>query len=541
MKKWMIAIVGIALAISSLPGLVFAEDSTTNSSSTSSTSTTQTTAPSDDLIFDFEYVSSYSIKVTWNAEDAGGLSVKSVKIGNVFESVYDNTGSFFVDIDELPPGIYDVIFEMDDSKTTYTCARKVERAGNLNININLRESGGYIAASIIDDYGRPVVDCEVLLYISDSLIEEIDPQFTDKNGSVVFPVPVPEDKTIVMCKVESFSVPLETGEIYYEGAEGLFPKDPPSTTPSTSTTTTKPTTSTASKTSKTTKTTRKITTTAPTKKTLPIVTGAGTTAVLGDKIAVNVSFDTGVAESFKYSSKDFADRARLLVSKAMYSDIVGGSSATIMLLAQTSNLDITDQHIFSAISGKSKYSLFQPEQTIRIPLNMSLLIVDNQHKVNTPVSMPESEVIIELPVPKSIRSTSNYTIVAALCNENGISQFLETTVDNGIMQFKTNRLSSIVILGFDNSMGLGINGGGIPYIAIGIIVLGLLMLVGAGLLLYFFFIRKPIPAEDLEEEMQFFHSETPYNLNTESKTQSKDDGVSLGSLLKKDLNDDYNE
>lgn len=538
MKKWIIAIAGIALAISSLPGLVFAEDSTTVPSTTSGTSTTATTTPSDELIFDFVYDSDYSIKVTWNAEDAGGLSVKSVKIGNIFESVNDNTGSFFVNIYELPPGIYDVIFEMDDSITTYTCDKKVVRAGELSINVNLRESDGYIAASIIDDYGRPVVDCEVLLYISGSLIEEIDPQFTDRNGNVVFPVPVPEDKTKVMCKVESFYVPLENGEIYYEGAEGFFPKDPPSSTPSTSTTTTKPTTST-SKGRTTTKRTQNITTTAPTtKQTLPIVTGAGTTAVLGDKIAVNVSFDTGVAESFKYSSKDFAARARLLVSKAMYSDIVGGSSATIMLLAQTSNLDITDQHIFSAISGKSKYSLFQPEQTLRIPINMSLLIVDNQHKVNTPVSMPESEVIIELPVPKPMRNTSDYTIVAALCNENGISQFLETKVDNGILQFKTNRLSSIVILGFDNSMGLGINGGGIPYIAIGIIVLGLLMLAGAGALLYFFFIRKPIPADDSQEEMQYFHPQTPYNLNTELKTQGKEDSVSLGSLLNKDLNDE---
>jgi hypothetical protein len=125
MKKWIIAIAGIALAISSLPGLVFAEDSTTVPSTTSGTSTTATTTPSDELIFDFVYDSDYSIKVTWNAEDAGGLSVKSVKIGNIFESVNDNTGSFFVNIYELPPGIYDVIFEMDDSITTYTCDKKV--------------------------------------------------------------------------------------------------------------------------------------------------------------------------------------------------------------------------------------------------------------------------------------------------------------------------------------------------------------------------------------------------------------------------------
>lgn len=537
MKKWIPALLCIALLISgaaNIQGKASGQTGTTTSPTASTTTTTQ----SSQLEFDFVYENNNDIiRISWNANDANGLRVKLVKIGNKSKFVYDDSGEFSVDLVndmQLPPGIYPITLEMDNGNGDIIESQKqVERAGQLQININLIEDNGYIAATVMDNYMRPVSDREVKLFIAGQLIEEIDPQYTDQNGYVVFPVSVPEDLSKVKCSVDSFTLLLENGgQIQYEGAEGGFPDNPPSTTSSPSTaTTSRQTTATASKTRTKTQTTKKSVTTSPTgKQTLPIITGAGTTSIIGDMVAVNVSFDTGVLDKFGYSSKDFAARSRLLMNKTLYSNLVGGSSVSIMLLAQASSIDITDHHISAAISGKSKYSLYQAQQTLRIPLDLSMLIVDKQKGINTPVTMPESEVQIELPVPKSMRKSSEYTVVAAICDEEGITRFLETEIKDGTMRFTVNRLSSLVILGFDNSMGSGFSGG-IPFLAIGIIVLGLLMLAGAGVLLYLFFIRRPIPQDAAEDEMSFFHPDSPYNLDTQK------DGVSLSSLLEQDKDD----
>ena len=158
--------------------------------------------------------------------------------------------------------------------------------------------------------------------------------------------------------------------------------------------------------------------------------GAGTTAVVGDKVAINVSYDTGILSAFDYSSKDFADRSRMLIDSKLYGSIVYKNSV-LYLLVQSSDMEISDQHISAAISGKSKYSLFHPEETLRIPMNLALLVDNKSLNTSSPVTLSDDGVEVELPAPKSAMG-SNYTFVAAEFDENGITGFLDTFVEDGI-------------------------------------------------------------------------------------------------------------
>ena len=223
----------------------------------------------------------------------------------------------------------------------------------------------------------------------------------------------------------------------------------------------------------------------------------------------------------------------------------------MMLLARTSPFDITDQHISAYISNKSKFSLFRAEETKRVPLDLSMLIVDRSNDVNTTVNMPETEVTIEMPVPKSMKDPSRFIIAAALFDNDGIVAVLNTTVKDGIIQFKTSKLSSVVILGFQNPNG-GSKGNDIPFIPLIMILFGILMLGGAGALLYFFFIRRPAVQTDQTDQagtegFKVVDPDTPYNLpvknqtddtNADTDDHSPAQGVSLGSLLNRPEKDD---
>jgi hypothetical protein len=83
------------------------------------------------------------------------------------------------------------------------------------------------------------------------------------------------------------------------------------------------------------------------------------------------------------------------------------------------------------------------------------------------------------------------------------------------------------------------------------IIVGVLMLVGAGTLLYFFFLRKPaVQAETAVGNADFLDSFNPYNLpgakikdtlsDKNAEERPKQSGVSLGSLINKNEPNDKN-
>ena len=554
MKKLLPFLLCIIILGCTLPSFVLAKPndnrdntettSSTSTTTTTTTSTTQSTSPPVDLWFTFTYNETYdTIYIEWNADDANGLSVKNVQIvgTNYGKSVNDYTGSFpfSIDDEELKPGEYTIILEMDDG-TIVNCDQKVERGGELRTNIELFSENNKLTAQVRDNYDRPVSGLIVYYYIGDIEFESVT---TDSNGYAKFSNKLPADISDVHCVLNDQENLLASGQVIkYIGNEGWLINPSTTGTSSTkSTTTTKATTT--RKINKTTTTTSSKPKPSETKNTLPIVTGAGTTKIVGDKIALNASFDSGIHKSFDYSPKDFAARARLLVHKDTYSNIIGNSSSSLMLLVQSSSMDITDQHISATISGKSKYSLFHAEDTLRIPVDLSMHIINNSLKIDTPVDLPSSEVTIELPIPKSMKKSSKYMISAASFDKNGITHLYETTVKDGVLIFNTNHVSSVVILGFETPVGFR-SGTGVPLLAIGLISFGVLMLGGAGTLLYFFFLRKPAGEADFVngfDPTSGYADSDMYEhdiVSSENADAAADRGVSLGSLLNKSEKED---
>lgn len=487
------------------------------------TSTTAPTTPPDEFEFSFEYISEHKIKVSWKPADSEeipeGLFVKVVKIGTTGELVNDTTGEFEVDISSIRPGLYTAVFTISDAEgneKNYVAAEKVARVGEIYTSISLEESNNQLIAYVYrkDDVFSPLSDIKVVYYIGNIPFEE---KHTDENGYARFDNLLPQDKNDVYCVIEDNEIWIDYTlgiSIKYIGTKVWLIEREETTTPPPSTTTTAKTTTTRPR--RTTTTLKRTTTTTAPKATLPIIWGAGTTAVVGDKVAINVSYDTGILSAFDYSSKDFADRSRMLIDSKLYGSIVYKNSV-LYLLVQSSDIEITDQHISAAISGKSKYSLFHPEETLRIPMNLTLLVDNKSLNASSPVTLSDNEVEVELPAPKSAKG-SNYTFVAAEFDENGITGFLDTFVEDGILKFKTKNLSSIVLLGFKNPKGLG-SGINIPAPAIIMIAVGLLLLAGAFTLLYFFFLRKPKKLPALET-----------GVGT-AEPHAAEDGVPLGQLL----------
>jgi len=152
---------------------------------------------------------------------------------------------------------------------------------------------------------------------------------------------------------------------------------------------------------------------------------------------------------------------------------------------------------------------------------MNLSLVINNKSLNTvgPVSLDGEEAVVELPVPKSVKA-SKYTFVAAEFGKDGITSFLDTSVEDGIIKFKTKNLSSVVLLGFKNPVGYR-SGSMILTPSLIMIIIGLVLLASAFVLLYIFFLRKPREGAEILD-------------SGDSKSAPLADGVPLGVLLNKD-------
>lgn len=487
MKKCIPAFLTLLVVIFSLSSVV------------SATGTTTYTA--EDYNFSFTYSSTVNeINVTWNAPE--GVSVTDVLMdGNPAVINGDRTSKDFSVSYNFIPGYYNLYFKLSNGQTIPSSV-KVECAGELKTKMTVDKENGSIGATLTDSYGKPVANYPITLLYAGQTAD--GPKTTDDSGHVVFAIAAPSDQTEVSCVAEDQTVTLEASgwTINYTGCSKSLTSVVTTTTSKRTTTTKAATTASSTKPHANTSTAQtQPTQSQTTASTYAVISGAGTTSVVsGNQIALNVSFDTQVAKDFDLSNSAFDADARLIMSKDLYASIVGDTKATLMLLAKTSSLTITDDFISTAISNKSKYSLYSAQDALRVPLDLSLLFVDSAQKVNTVMALPQSDVTVVLPVPKAMSDTTKYTVIAAVCNKNGITKLLDTKVDNGSLQFKTNSLSSVVIIGFKSPYSAVANNEGIPFIALAMIIVGVLMLGSAFLLLYFFFLRKPIPEEEETDE-----------------------------------------
>lgn len=200
-----------------------------------------------------------------------------------------------------------------------------------------------------------------------------------------------------------------------------------------------------------------------------------------------VSYDTGVRDAFGLKDNDFQNKARFLLGQDTYASLMGGSNGTLMLMARTSPILVTDQQVSAAISNISKFSPYHAENILRVTLDLGLLFINADGSEAESSAAPEAGYTIQLPIPKEMQDVK--LIAVAATNEDAIATPVEVTIENGSIRFDTKYLSTFTILGFSEAKSGSISK--TPTVAVVLIVVGALMLIGAVLLFYFFVLRRP--------------------------------------------------
>lgn len=507
MKRLLVSLCCVALLTGAVPLLIAADEteppttSTTSSStgtettpttestgstdpteSTGSTGATDPTNPPQDFTYS-EYNRIYDeesgiLSVIWNYAQGGGADVIAVVVDGREYAVSGSMGRFSVDLGQLSAGSHTLayVFRMPDGTTRTEQMEPLVRSTTEALTLSMDVQPGVVTAVLTNSAGQAVADypLQFILNLATTLNYT-----TDSNGRVSFTVS--GTLTSVSCIAPARTI----GAVTYNGASASWQSDSgevtnadPSDDEEDDWTTTTRSRWSATQTTRTTGTVR----------TYRTIQGAGTTSTEGAQVAVNVTFDEGVVEAFDLTNDDFNQRARLLMDAGLYSSLVGKTKATVMMTLGYNPFEITDQHISELVSGKSRYSRYTDIK--RVAVTMGLQFVDENQQIVPIEIAPEGSYTVRLPVPESMVDCP--VLAVAIIEEDGLSHLIDVQVKNGYMEFVTNGFTSIAVLGFgDHAVRTG---GGVAWQLIVLLVVGVIMLAGAGLLMYFFVWRKPKPA-----------------------------------------------
>lgn len=470
--------------------------------------------PSDS--FEFEVVrssqSGNTLTIQWNQSEAEGAMVTAVRIDGTDITVTispTDPDTFTVSLNSLKTGVYDAVrfTLLKGTKQEYVEKElRVIKGGDLNLKFDplTRNASGKVVATLKDEHGRPVSGYTVKMEVGN--VSET--QTTNAKGQVTSNTPIDDTdaakKTVLV--IAENSTATENGiTIRYLGTQkGFFdgftvPTDPttqPPTVAPTTDGTTAPTTTVPSPVITTgTKDSSTSTTSgdSSTAVTYPTILGAGTTAAVDNKIAVNLSLDSGILNLFGLSQTDFATKGRLLMTPEAYQSLAGGSGAVMLSVRSSSEL-ISETLVQGAVSGNSEFSKYPSSSRSVAAFDLSMIAqVDGQYVALTTIS-GSSMYEVQLPVPNSMKNAEKVAIT--IFDGSALVKPEEVEVKNGVVTFETNTMGTFVLLGFAGSGG---QSSPVSVLVIVLLIVGVLLLVGAGLLLYFFVIRKPKEDEELEE------------------------------------------
>ena len=164
-----------------------------------------------------------------------------------------------------------------------------------------------------------------------------------------------------------------------------------------------------------------------------------------------------------------------------------------MMQVRSSAIQVTDAQISAAIANVSKFSLYHAENVKRVTVDISLLF-NSGGKEATMSALPNANYTVQLPVPKDMKDIK--LIAVAATNEAGISTPVVAKVENGYLRFDTHYLANFTILGFAEAKEQSVSR--VPTLVIVAFVIAGVLLVGAGLLFYFFVLRGPKDDDDGE-------------------------------------------
>lgn len=422
---------------------------------------------------------------TWNSGAAPGVELRAVQAAG---RTYPNNGApgiISVTLPGVPFGRSKLAYIFSVPGQDQDVVLPVEdlvRGGTTAVHITLSSSNGRITAKVTDSLGGPVPDHPLVLTVGSTTLS---PQKTDAQGELTFSGLTVTAGTAITCTAAARTT--ADGVTYQAASASLSGGEPTGSVPPIQTQgTTRPGIVTPPP------ATRKNTTatggekTTATTKTYALHHGAGTTSVEDSHIVVNVSFDEGVVKQFGLKNQDFEGKARFLLPKDTYAELVTGNGS-LMMTARYSPIQVTNQQISAAISNLSKYSLYHAESIERVTLDLALLFANADGTEAEVTVLPDADYIVQLPIPASMKDVTLLAVSAT--NEEGIATPVEIKAENGYLRFNTKYLTTFTILGFTEAKEAPINK--IPTLVVVLFAVGIVLLAGACLLMYFFVFRKP--------------------------------------------------
>lgn len=432
--------------------------------------------------------------------DTGMLSVKlagsrwkvsQIWVDNSLKKITPTSDGFSANLgNNISPEEHSLTYGVD--KYVIRVAPLTWTEGTLDVNIVASYNDGLITVKLTDQkWAYPLAGLRVIVRIgSTDLLEGT----TGSDGIIAFKQSV-SDLATVQIVVEN-QTDSQNPAIQYNGAIKALEESTPPTSddPTTTTTTNDSTTSDSPPSDSTTPPSSGDTT--ETTQTQATVTGAGTTSIDdAGNIVLNVTYENVVLGNFGLTQADFAERARLIITPAMYESLVGTSGGSVMMLMRHANSSIEPQMITQAIAGNNAYASYDVDKVTHTTFSLALVLNDPRvgEVIFPAVNQAENvQYTIQLPVPASMKNADMISV--AVYGDNGLSNLTQTEVKDGYIRFTTNNLSTFTLLGFIPSSAF--RSSGIPAVVIVMLVIAAVLLIGAGLLIFFFVIRKPKDNDD---------------------------------------------
>ncbi len=453
-----------------------------------------------------------SLQITWNSNEASAdTEIEDILIGgNSFDFTMSGDKTLEVDTSDLAAGVYTVAYEYVTGAVQKTATgASLVVSGTAKVTLSaVINSDGTVTVTAKNANGTPIAGYDLLLTIGN--MSGITGK-TNAKGTYTSYITAEIGQTV------TYEGKMTTvGDVTYAAAEKQSLKRQQVTTttttaPTTTVTTTTETTETTTteESTETTTTVEESTTTVATTtldkeagasttkvQANATVLGAGTTAMKDGKVVINVSTDEAALQLFGCDADTFAGKARLFMSQDDYTGLIGRNNDNLLMLnVLTSNQPVSETQLRAALANASDFAGYAESERTWITFDLSFLILDKAGNTVPVSAMPiDSTYTVELPVPASMKKCDELAIT--LMDGDGLMTPVKVAVSGGTFKLQINALEPYTLIGF-GAEGSG-NAGGVSIWVVLLFVAGILLLAGAGVLLYLFVLRKPAPAAQSE-------------------------------------------
>ncbi len=369
---------------------------------------------------------------------------------------------------------------------SFTClVGQAEEENVLYIEMTVEQEEDGIEVHLVDGQGGSVSTWPVMLELDGV---QVDTVLTDSEGYALFTYSIPEETGEIACIAKDGQY-----EAYrFVGCRVVLEQEAePTQSEATQTTTI------ASDTTSTT-----LTTTVKTEKTTTVQTSTVdettlTTMADGDRVAIGIVPDTVLLSTSQSSIPEYRTKARMWMDKALYDSLVSVSTATLQLQLKLNQEASEIARFIEAKNADPVFATYSDDLVQGFAMDMSIAYVDDSSTI--PLEIEDGVYTVEIPVPAVLNTCTKFAV--AVCKADGLSQLIEVKPVNGVLNFTVQRFQTLAIVGFGDSLVSIQSLSQTPWLIVGVVASGVLLIVLGVLLLVLvtFRRRKVVNAIDNDE------------------------------------------